>query len=109
MTLASSVFNHLRGTLDVRANETHSNIGIKEGEVCLVSYGYSMKDSIDERRTALEAAVKSRGISVVVSRLEFLLQAWSGTQSFVQVVEMDLDFVRALGVLPEYLFAGQCI
>ena len=77
--------------------------------MCLVSFGYSMKDSVDERKTALEAAVKSRGVLAVVGRLEFLIQAWSGMQSFVQVIETDLEFVRALGETPEHHFEGQYI
>ncbi len=108
----SSVFNHLRkwGTFDARTNAIYKyDVGSEQAEVCLVSFGYSMKDSADERKTALDAAVKSRGILAVVDRLEFLLQAWSGTQSFVHVVETDLEFVRALTETPEYNFEGPCI
>jgi hypothetical protein len=78
-------------------------------EVCLVSFGYGLKDSSAERRTALEAAVKGRGAEAVESRLEFLKQAWSGTQKFVDVINQDLSFVKTLAQLPEHPFTGECI
>ena len=81
----------------------------QEGEVCLVSFGYGLKDSSAERRTALEAAVKGRGTEAVVTRLEFLKQAWSGTQKFVDVINQDLGFVRTLADLPEHPYSGECI
>ena len=108
-----SVFNHLKpwGSLDSTENATYATYDSdgKQAHVCLVSFGYSMKDSLEERRTALEAAVKSRGSTAVVDRLEFLRQAWIGTRSFVHVVELDLDFVRALGESPEYQIDGHRI
>ncbi len=82
---------------------------VKETEVCLVSFGYGLKDSSAERRTALEAAVKGRGTDAVVTRLEFLKQAWSGTQKFVDVINQDLSFVRTLADLPEHPYSGECI
>ena len=78
-------------------------------EVCLISFGYGLKDSLDERRTALEAAVKKHGTDAVVARLEFLKQAWSGTQKFLDVINQDLSFVRTLAELPEHPYSGECI
>ena len=77
-------------------------------EVCLVSFGYGLKDSLAERRTALEAAVKKHGIDAVVARLEFLKQAWCGTQKFLDVINPDLGFVRTLAEMPEHPY-GECI
>ncbi len=109
----SSVLNHLKpwGSLDNTENANYATYYSdgEQAQVCLVSFGYSMKDSLEERRTALEAAVKSRGSAAVVDRLEFLHQAWIGTRSFVHVVELDLDFVRACGESPEFQIDGHYI
>ena len=78
-------------------------------DVCLVSFGYSLKESSAERRTALEAAVKARGIPAVLGRLEFLQQAWCGTQKFVESIDQDMVFVKSLGDTADFPFSGECI
>ena len=60
---------------------------------CLVAYGYAMKDSKEEREIALRVAVKEHGVPVVLDRLEFLKEAWSGTPMFLKVIGQDMQFV----------------
>ena len=81
----------------------------KDKDVSLVLFGYSLKESTSERRSALEAAVKARGAPAVISRLEFLQQAWCGTKKFVDSIDQDMGYVRRLGQAPEYQFVGDNI
>jgi hypothetical protein len=74
--------------------------------VCLVSFGYCLKESTAERRTALEAAVKSHGTPAVLNRLEFLQEAWCGTQKFVESIDQDMGFVKSVGETSEFPFPG---
>jgi hypothetical protein len=71
--------------------------------------GYCLKDSTAERRTALEAAAKSHGISAVLNRLEFLQHAWCGTQKFVESIDQDMDFVKSVSETSEVTFSGEWI
>ena len=89
--------------------ESTKSQGDQEDVVCLVSFGYSLKDSVAERRTALEAAVKARGVPAVISRLEFLLQAWSGTQKFVDAIGKDVRYLHSLESDVEYQFMAEGI
>ncbi len=68
----------------------------KEQRLVLVAYGYSMKDSEGERQVALSAAAARHGASAVADRLEFLKEAWSGTQKFIEVIHQDLAFVESM-------------
>ena len=68
----------------------------KDDGAFLVLFCYSLKDSASERRTALEAAAKARGGLAVLSRLEFLKQAWSGTEKFLESIDDDIVFVKSL-------------
>ncbi len=83
--------------------------GDSDDEVSLVSFGYSLKDTVAERRAALEAAVKARGVPAVIHRLEFLLQAWSGTQKFVESISQDMRYVHSLESTDEGAFIGEGI
>ena len=102
MTLAEAAVTTKMGT-DTSSQED------KEQDVSLVLFGYSLKESTAERRTALEAAVKARGVAAVISRLEFLQQAWCGTQKFVDSIDQDMAYVKVLGAAPEYQFVGENI
>ena len=92
-----------------KASKLTSKVKEEDLDVCLVLFGYSLKGSTAERRTALEAAVQSRSVPAVISRLEFLQQAWCGTEQFVESIKLDLNFVRTLSTLPAYPFIGDCI
>jgi hypothetical protein len=55
-----------------------------------------MKDSQDERQVALSAAAARHGASAVADRLEFLKEAWRGTQKFIEVIHQDFAFVESM-------------
>ena len=68
----------------------------RDNRISLVAYGYSMKDSVEERELALKTAISKHGVAAVVERLEFLSQAWSGTPMFLDVICHDLNFSKSL-------------
>ena len=67
-----------------------------EQRLVLVAFGYSLKDSRGEREVALSAAAARHGASAVADRLEFLKEAWRGTQKFIEVIQQDLAFVESM-------------
>jgi hypothetical protein len=68
----------------------------EQQRLSLVAHGYSMKDSSEDRRIVLKAAVAKHGVPEVVDRLEFLKQAWCGTPMFLDAICEDLQFTLSL-------------